>query len=110
MDLYGSGSRRRFRSGSHWILTGELSLRWFHSSLLIEGPGRLEQLCSRAHSKPWRLRSIAKIRRCPSSLCPHPARYIIHRNDGLIQVIRATLKGGETKVPRARAVSAISSL
>lgn len=67
------------------------------------------QLCFSAHSNPSRLMSIARIRRCPSSLYPHPQRYIIQRNDGLIQVIRSILKGGETKVPLASAASAIPS-
>src|SRR5215472_7531022 len=110
IDLYGSGYKRRSRSGSHWILTGTRSFSLTQSSLLIEGSGWLGQLCSSAHPKPSRLTSIAKIRRWPSFLYPHPARYIIHRNDGLIQVIRAILKGGDTKVPRATAASAISLL
>ena len=44
----------------------------------------------------------------PRTFLAHPDRHIIHRNDGLIQVMRSNLNGG-TKVPAARAASAISA-
>jgi hypothetical protein len=50
--------------------------------------------------------SIASTRSCPG-LVAHPDRYIIHRNDGLIQVIRSFLNGA-TNVPARHAASAIS--
>jgi hypothetical protein len=39
---------------------------------------------------------------------PQPARYIIQRKDGLIQVMRVMLKGSETNVCAASALSAIA--
>jgi hypothetical protein len=49
---------------------------------------------------------IARTRSWPG-LVAQPQRYIIHRNDGLIQVIRSRLNGG-TKRPAATAGPAIS--
>jgi len=46
----------------------------------------------------------AKMRSCPG-LVAHPERYIIHRNEGLIHVMRLRLNGG-TNVPAAIAASA----
>jgi hypothetical protein len=53
--------------------------------------------------------SIARILCWPASFLPHPDRYIIQRNEGLIQVILVMLKGGDTKVCAASALSAIAS-
>ncbi len=49
---------------------------------------------------------IASTRSWPGFVA-HPQRYIIHRNDGLIHVIRSRLNGA-TNVPAASAGSAIS--
>lgn len=49
------------------------------------------------------------MRFCPLSFRPQPARYIIQRKEGFIQVMRSSLKGGETKVPWASALSAMAS-
>ena len=52
--------------------------------------------------------SIASIRCCPASFFAQPERYIIHRKEGLIQVMRVKLKGGETNLLLASALSATS--
>ena len=49
---------------------------------------------------------IASTRSWPGFVA-QPQRYIIHRNDGLIHVIRSRLNGG-TNVPAASAGSAIA--
>ena len=41
------------------------------------------------------------------SFFPQPERYIIHKKEGLIHVMRSILKGGETKVPCSKALLAI---
>ena len=52
-------------------------------------------------------RAIASTRSWPG-LVAQPERYIIHKNEGLIQVIRSSLKGA-TKVPAVSARSVISA-
>ena len=66
----------------------------------------LGHACASAHSKPLRVISTASTRSCPGRVA-HPQRYIIHRNDGLIHVIRSRLNGG-TNRPAANAGVAIS--
>ena len=72
--------------------------------------GWLRQAWRNAHSKPLRLMSIARMRFWLSSLPPQPARYIIHRKDGFIHVMRFILNGGDTNRPAASAASAMASL
>jgi hypothetical protein len=63
--------------------------------------------CASAHSNPARVISTASTRSWPGFV-PQPQRYIIHRNDGLIQVIRSRLNGA-TKRPARTAGSAIAA-
>ena len=60
-----------------------------------------------ASSNPARLIRMASTRSWPG-LVAQPQRYIIQRNDGLIQVIRSRRNGG-TKAPAATAASAIAN-
>ena len=60
----------------------------------------------RASSKPDRLIRTARTRSWPGSAA-HPQRCIIHRKDGLTQVIRLRLKGG-TNRPAATAAPAMA--
>jgi hypothetical protein len=55
------------------------------------------------HSKPSLVIWMARTRSWPG-LVAQPQRYIIHRNEGLIQVMRSHLNGA-TNVPAARAAA-----
>jgi hypothetical protein len=63
----------------------------------------VERPFTKHQSKPSLLMSIARMRFCLSSFFPQPARQVIHGKEGLLQVMRRTLKGGERKVPCLRA-------
>ena len=76
----------------------------------MPGGTLLGALWDSAQAKPLRRISMARMRRWLSSFCAQPLRYIIQRKEGFIQVMRVFLYGGETKVPWARALSAIASL
>ena len=108
-DRWDSGASRSDRSGSHCTRTGlaRRARRQASRSGCSRGSWSLRQACRSAHSNPARLISTASTRSWPG-LSAQPQRYIIQRNDGLIQVIRSRLNGG-TNRPAASAGSAISA-
>ncbi|CAM5532529.1 hypothetical protein SGLAM104S_00127 [Streptomyces glaucescens] len=93
MARHGCGSRRTDRSGSHCTRTG-LSATWADSSRSVCTPDwkRPRAECASAHSKPARSISTRRTRSWPGFRA-QPQRYIIHRNDGLIDVMRSRLNG-----------------
>lgn len=73
----------------------------------MPGSNWLRQAFANAHSNPVRVISMLRTRSWPG-LVAHPERYIIQRNEGLIQVMRSRLKGG-TSMPARSAPSAIDA-
>ena len=101
-ERYGSACSRRSRSGSHCTRAGAP----FNCRCHAAAVGVLVRVVVRQTGVPQRPVEAARSISTASTvswpaLAPQPQRYIIHRNDGLIHVIRSRFHAAGNRPSRA---------